>query len=67
MKGWLTLEPLSEFEHKNPELGIQRLNHYAIIFSNHVYHQHVYLVAHSFVFSKNLFYSELLELVLPYT
>ena len=29
-EGWkpdLTLEPPSEFEHKNPELGIQRLNH----------------------------------------
>ena len=27
MKGWLTLEPLSGFEHGTPGLGIQHLNH----------------------------------------
>ena len=27
MKGWLTLEPPSGFEHRTPGLGIQCLNH----------------------------------------
>ena len=35
--------------------------------SKPVYHQHFYLVLHSFSFSEKGFHSELFDLVLPYT
>ena len=64
MKGWVDLG----FKRKTPGLWIQCLNHWAIVYSNPVCHQHVYpVVAHSFVFSKNLCYWELLELVLSFS
>ena len=43
--------------------GYKNINMLLVI----VYNQHVYLVIHSFVFSKELFYWELPELALPYT
>ena len=47
MKGWVNLG----FKRKTPGLGIQCLTHYAIVYSNPICHQHIYLVTHSFVFS----------------
>ena len=44
-------------------LHLSRLKKYQHAFSNPVYHQHLYLVVHSFVFSENAFHWELLEFV----
>ena len=45
---------------------IQKQYAYSNPYSNPVYHQHLYLVLHSFIFSKKVFHRELLDVVLPF-
>ena len=60
------LEMLESFERIFGILHLSRLKKRQHVSSSPVYHQHFYMVVHSFVFSKKVFHSELLEFGLPY-
>ena len=46
-------------------LHLSRLQKHHHASTNHVYHQHFYLLLDSFIFSKKLFHWELIDSVLP--